>query len=65
MKEETVRVVEADTDYLAIYLLQFDDKPLSRQNALEIRQHCLNDYKQLLVDRANKMQQKFDKVCNL
>lgn len=54
-----MREVEAATDYLAIYLVQFGDKPRS---PAEVKQHCLAEYKQLLVDRANKMQQKFDMV---
>ncbi|XP_054264910.1 dynein regulatory complex subunit 7-like [Macrosteles quadrilineatus] len=62
LKEQTVREVEAETDYLAVYLVQFGDSPLSLQHLREVRQYCLNDYRQLLVDRANKMQLKFDKV---
>ncbi|KAG8311013.1 hypothetical protein J6590_051543 [Homalodisca vitripennis] len=62
LKEQTVREVEAETDYLAVYLVQFANKPLSHQNIMEVRQYCLNEYKQLLVDRANKMQFNFDKL---
>lgn len=62
LKEDSAKEVEAETDYLAVIMVQIGDKPLSPQNVLEVRNYCLNEYKMLLVDRANKMQLKFDKV---
>lgn len=57
-----MREVEAETDYLATYLVQFGGKPLSQEEAQEVHQQCLDDYRQLLLDRAVSIQNKYDKV---
>lgn len=62
MQEHSEREAQAETDFLSIYLPLFEDQPLNYRTAAAIKQLCLNDYKQLLVDRANRIQAKFDKV---
>ncbi|XP_049785904.1 dynein regulatory complex subunit 7 [Schistocerca cancellata] len=60
--EKQIREVEAETDYLAPYLARIGNPPtLTRQQALKIREECLSDYKQFLVDRATNIQNLFIK----
>ncbi|KZC06212.1 Coiled-coil domain-containing protein lobo like protein [Dufourea novaeangliae] len=48
-------------DYLKPYLARLGNPDeLSMQQAFILRNQCLNDYKQLLIDRANKILHKFD-----
>ncbi|XP_076284275.1 dynein regulatory complex subunit 7 isoform X2 [Lasioglossum baleicum] len=48
-------------DYMKPYLAQLGNpEELSMQQAYVLRAQCLNDYKQVLVQRANKILRKFD-----
>jgi len=54
-------------DYLEPFLRQLavediENAQLTRQQALKLRDDCLTDLKQRLVDKANLMQARFDKV---
>jgi len=54
-------------DYLEPFLRQLDvddihNAKLSRQQALKLRDDCLADLKQRLIDKANLIQARFDKV---
>jgi len=54
-------------DYLEPFLRQLDivdikNAKLTREQALKLRDDCLADLKQRLVDKANLMQARFDKV---
>ena len=54
-------------DYLEPFLRQLavediENAQLTRQQALKLRDDCLADLKQRLVDKANLMQARFDKV---
>jgi len=58
---------EKEIDYLQPFLEQLnigDTKgaKLTRDQALKLRDDCLSDFKQRLVDRANLIQARFDKV---
>jgi len=56
---------EKPIDYLAPFLEQLDlaaDAKLTRQQALKLRDDCLADLKQRLVDQANLIQASFEKV---
>lgn len=62
MKERSNREVETDVDFLAPYFVSSEDKELSAERAAQIRDRCLADYKDLLVQRANRIKQMFEKV---
>ncbi|KOC64733.1 Coiled-coil domain-containing protein lobo like protein [Habropoda laboriosa] len=52
-------------DYLQPYLARIGNlAEISKSNASMIRYECLNDYKQLLIRRANKILHKFDEYSH-
>jgi hypothetical protein len=55
-----------EVDYLAPYLSQLKDyepnEPLSSANVIEVKNRCLADLKQRLIDRANLIQKRFETV---
>nr|CAD7457084.1 unnamed protein product [Timema tahoe] len=66
LQEQSKREVETDVDYLGPYLARLGDpESLSHDEALQMRESCLSDFKQLLVDRANHIQTMFEKESNL
>ena len=50
-------------DYLAPFLARIGsvDK-LTRNDAIKVKEECLNDLKQRLIDKANLIQARFEKV---
>ncbi|CAG9820881.1 unnamed protein product [Phaedon cochleariae] len=70
-KEQQQRVckekeVEEETDYLAPYLARSGNpNHLTYQQALDAKKSCYDDFKQLLVDRANNIQRTFEKTSDL
>jgi hypothetical protein len=50
-------------DYLAPFLAQIGDpEKLSAVQAADVRENCLRDLKQRLIDMANVIQSRFEKV---
>ena len=50
-------------DYLAPFLAQIGDPShLSKAEAYKLKEECLQDLKQRLIDRANLIQARFEKV---
>lgn len=63
MHEEHLRQVEAQLDYLAPFLAQLPPgEKLTRGQALRLKDECLSDFKQRLIDKANLIQARFEKV---
>lgn len=63
MQEEHLRQVETQLDYLAPFLAQLPrGEKLTRTQAMRLRDECLNDFKQRLIDKANLIQARFEKV---
>ncbi|XP_006641383.1 dynein regulatory complex subunit 7 [Lepisosteus oculatus] len=61
-KEEKLRKAEKELDYLAPFLAQLGDPDaLTRKMALQLREDCLSDLKQRLIDKANLIQAHFEK----
>ncbi|KAL4623510.1 dynein regulatory complex subunit 7 [Arapaima gigas] len=61
-KEEQVRREQKELDYLAPFLAQLGDpETLTHQQALQLRNDCLADLKQRLIDKANLIQASFEK----
>ncbi|XP_027713724.1 dynein regulatory complex subunit 7 isoform X1 [Vombatus ursinus] len=61
-QEEHMRQVEAKLDYLAPFLVQLPPgEKLTRWQALRLKDECLNDFKQRLIDKANLIQARFEK----
>ena len=57
---------ERELDYLAPFLAQIGDPPrISRQEAYKLKEECLQDLKQRLIDKANLIQARFEKVCHI
>jgi len=59
---------EKEMDYLEPFLIQMDvvdvkNVQLTRQQALKLRDDCLANLKQRLIDKANLIQARFEKVC--
>ncbi|KAK4884516.1 hypothetical protein RN001_000787 [Aquatica leii] len=67
-KEHREREVEDEVDYLTPYLARLGKLKgrLFRTQAAVAREWCLNEFKQMLLDRANDIQQQFDTLsCRL
>lgn len=55
---------ELELDYLAPFLAQIGDPAhISRQEAYKLKEECLQDLKHRLIDKANLIQARFEKVC--
>uniref|UniRef100_A0A452V8J2 Dynein regulatory complex subunit 7 n=1 Tax=Ursus maritimus TaxID=29073 RepID=A0A452V8J2_URSMA len=62
MHEEHLRQVEAQLDYLAPFLAPFPPgEKLTHWQAVQVRDECLSDFKQRLIDKANLIQARFEK----
>ncbi len=62
-REEEMRKRDMELDYLAPFLARIGDpKKLERQDAYKIKEECLQDLKQRLIDKANLIQARFEKV---
>ncbi|MGH0121805.1 UNVERIFIED_CONTAM: hypothetical protein FKN15_068791 [Acipenser sinensis] len=60
--EERLRQAERELDFLAPFLTRMGEpENLSRQMALQLREECLTDLKQRLIDKANLIQARFEK----
>lgn len=63
MHEEHLRQVEAQLDYLAPFLAQLPPgEKLTRWQAIRLKDECLMDFKQRLIDKANLIQARFEQV---
>lgn len=61
--EEAMKKHELELDYLAPFLAQIGDPPhISRQEAYKLKEECLQDLKHRLIDKANLIQARFEKV---
>ena len=62
-KEEEMRKRDMALDYLAPFLARIGgvDK-FSRNDAMKVKEECLNDLKQRLIHKANLIQARFEKV---
>lgn len=61
--EEKMRKQEMEIDYLAPFLAQIGDPDkISRTQAYKLKEDCLADLKQRLIDKANLIQARFEKV---
>ncbi|EFB22235.1 hypothetical protein PANDA_000044, partial [Ailuropoda melanoleuca] len=62
MHEEHLRQVEAQLDYLAPFLAQLPPgEKLTHWQAMKVKDECLSDFKQRLIDKANLIQARFEK----
>ena len=58
-----MRKRDMELDYLAPFLSRIGDpKTLSKPDAVKIREECLQDLKQRLIEKANLIQARFEKV---
>ena len=58
-----MRKQEMEIDYLAPFLAQIGDpEKITRQQAYTLKEDCLADLKQRLIDKANLIQARFEKV---
>ena len=61
--EEKMRKQEMDIDYLAPFLAKIGNpEKLSKAQAFSLKEECLQDLKQRLIDKANLIQARFEKV---
>lgn len=62
-KEEEMRKRDMALDYLAPFLARIGGVDrFSRNDAMKVKEECLNDLKQRLIDKANLIQARFEKV---
>ncbi|GFR82652.1 dynein regulatory complex subunit 7-like [Elysia marginata] len=60
--EEKMRKQEMEIDYLAPFLAQMEDpEKIGRADACKLKEDCLADLKQRLIDKANLIQFRFEK----
>ncbi|XP_025037492.2 dynein regulatory complex subunit 7 isoform X1 [Pelodiscus sinensis] len=63
MQEERQRQVEQDLDYLAPFLIQMGStEKMTKWQALRLKEDCLTDFKHRLIEKANFIQARFEKV---
>lgn len=56
---------EMEVDFLAPFLAQMGDpEKLTREQAFSLKEQCLADLKQRLIDKANLIQARFEKASN-
>jgi len=61
-KEDELRKREMELDYLAPFLARIGNpEKLTRGDASKVREECLGDLKQRLIDKANLIQARFEK----
>ena len=52
-----------ELDYLAPFLAKIENpEHIDQENAYKLRESCLQDLKQRLIDKANLIQARFEKV---
>ncbi|XP_007946245.1 dynein regulatory complex subunit 7 [Orycteropus afer afer] len=62
MHEEHLRQMETQLDYLAPFLAQLPPgEKMTRWQAVRLKDECLSDFKQRLIDKANLIQARFEK----
>ncbi|XP_020707821.2 dynein regulatory complex subunit 7 isoform X1 [Athalia rosae] len=62
LRAQSKREVVKEMDYLGPYLARLGNPEyLSKAEALQLQEHCLTDFKQKLVDRANSILEAFEK----
>ena len=62
--EEAAANEDKEMDYLAPFLQQINNpQVLTPSQAFKLKEECLADLKQRLIDKANLIQQRFEKVC--
>jgi len=60
-----MRKQEMDIDYLAPFLAQMGNpEKLTRQQAFTLKEDCLADLRKRLIDKANLIQARYEKVSN-
>ena len=65
-KEEEHRKRDMELDYLSPFLAKIGNpQRLTRNDALKVKEECLKDLKQRLIDKANLIQARFEKVTVL
>ena len=63
--EEKLRRQEMEMDYLAPFLAQIGSpEKINKSQAFKLKEDCLADLKQRLIDKANLIQLRFEKVRN-
>ena len=63
MHTEVTREAETHVDFLAPYFARIGNpEQISYDQALEIRENCTADFRQLLVDRINRIQEYIEEV---
>jgi hypothetical protein len=61
MHTEVARETETHVDFLSPYFARIGNpEQISYDQALEIRENCTADFRQLLVDRINRIQEYID-----
>ena len=61
-----MRKRDMELDYLAPFLSRIGDpKTLKHQDAIKLKEECLQDLKQRLIDKANLIQARFEKVISI
>lgn len=65
--EEKLRKQTLEVDYLAPFLAEYglvDSKSIPPQISIELKERCLADLKQHLIDKANLIQKRFEAVIS-
>lgn len=59
------REIEDELDYIRPYIVREGlEEVLTYQQALRVRNECLREFQEMLLKRANRLQQQFQHVCN-
>lgn len=62
MKERNALALRSEADYLAPYLVYFEEMPPTADQSIAIFHDCLNAVKTDFVEMLNELQRKYDEV---
>ncbi|KAH0569039.1 hypothetical protein KQX54_021745 [Cotesia glomerata] len=63
LREQSERQIEEEIDYLQPYLARLGNPDkLNKNQAFQVQQECLNDFKETLVNRANRIWRKLQVI---
>lgn len=65
MKERNALALRSEADFLAPYLVYFEDVPPKADESIVIFHECLNAVKTGFVEMLNELQRKYDEVITL
>lgn len=62
MKNREDMAKKQQADFLAPYLVRFEDKPPNQDQLNEVVEECMMDFKRNYIEMANELQRRYDEA---